>query len=69
MNALLLVIVVIVGTAAPLLLVWALYQGFIGEWERYSTGQRRRFVITLLVTGPVLIGVTVALILLAPTGK
>jgi Na+/melibiose symporter-like transporter len=69
MKTLLLVLVVIVGTAAPLLLMWALYQGFIGEWERYDAGQRRRGFVAGAITAVLVLAATVALIAIDPAGR
>jgi hypothetical protein len=70
MKTLLLAFVVIVGTAAPLLLMWALWQGFIGEWERHAAGRRRRgFVAGMVTAAAIVVAVTVALILIDPAGR
>jgi hypothetical protein len=62
----LLIPVVLVGTAAPLLLMWALWRGHRGEWERYTPEQRRQFLVTVAITAPLVIGVAVALTLIDP---
>jgi hypothetical protein len=62
----LLTVVVIVGTAAPLLLMWALSRGFRGEWERYTERERHRFLRAVAVITPIIVAGTVALILIDP---
>ena len=69
MKTLLLALVVIVGTAAPLLLMWALYQGFVGEWERYNAGHRRRGLIAGAITAVLVIVATVVLIIVDPASN
>lgn len=69
MKTLLLALVVIVGTAAPLLLMWALYQGLIGEWERHGTEERRRGLVAAAITAVLIVAATVTLILIDPAGN
>jgi Na+/melibiose symporter-like transporter len=69
MKTLLLALVVVVGTAAPLLLMWALYQGFIGEWERYGTEERRRGLVAGAITVVLVVAATLTVILIDPAGK
>jgi uncharacterized membrane protein YidH (DUF202 family) len=66
LTILLLILVAVIGSAAPVVSMWALWRGQRGEWERYTGEQRRRFLVTLAITTPLVVGGTVALILIDP---
>ena len=69
METLLLVPIVIVGTAAPLIVMWALWRGLLGEWEGPRASQRRRGILAGAITAILIVAGTAALIIVDPAGK